>query len=98
MSPPQLTLVTKESLGQSDKVLARRIAQVFESDLAQTYTSGIRFFVQNGRVVVRGLVSNAADQQLLLFVLGRIPGVRQVVNKSRLVKARVYYLAPRLAA
>ncbi|GMQ80876.1 MAG: hypothetical protein BMS9Abin05_0305 [Rhodothermia bacterium] len=98
MSTPQLTLVPKCTHGTSDKVLAKRIARVFESDLAQAYTSGIRFFVQNGEVVVRGLVNNSADQQLLLFILRQVPGVRRVVNRSRLVRARVYYFAGRRAA
>ncbi len=76
-----------------DKDLAIRIASVFQSDLAQSYTSGIHFFVEDGDVIVKGFVDNSANQQLLLFILKQVPGVRRVVNRSTPVKARVYYKA-----
>ena len=104
MPIPQLTLVSRNHPRVSDKDLAIRIASVFQSDLAQSYTSGIHFFVEDGDVIVKGFVDNSANQQLLLFVLKQVPGVRRVINRSTpaktcdYYKARIYYLAPNRAA
>jgi len=81
----------------SDKKLAKRVASVFELHLADIDLSGIRFFVRDGEVEIRGLVGCSSDQRLVLSVVEQIDGVRRVLNRARTVRARIYYLSPRLA-
>ena len=83
---------------RADKKLARQIAARFETDLEHTDVSGIRFFVNNGRVEIRGLVASEADSRLLDSIVAQIAGVKDVNNRVRAVRARVYYLSRRIAS
>ncbi len=94
-----LRLSSSQSLARkADRKLARKIALVFEKDLAHTDLTGIRFFVKEGQIEIRGLVASEADSKLLDSIVRQIPGANRVNNRARSVKARVYYLSRRLAS
>lgn len=99
MSSFQLKSVSRsQTTAVSDKQLAKRIASLFESNLADIDLSGIRFFVRDGVIEIRGLVACSSDQRLVLSIVEEIQGVRHVVNRSRTVRAHIYYLSPRRAS
>lgn len=65
---------------ETDRELARRLRDLFESDLRLADVQAIHFYVREGTVTLHGIVHHTLDRELLGHLVEQVDGVDRVQN------------------
>jgi osmotically-inducible protein OsmY len=69
----------------TDRLIAFELLDYFEKDLSLANISGIHFHVRDSNVRVTGCIGTHSDRDILLTLVRRVPGVRSVENRVRIL-------------
>lgn len=72
---------------RQDQLIARRLRDTFEEDLAAADVRGLHFYVQDGTVTIFGTVRHDLDRDLLRALAAEAPGVQGVELNLRVAAA-----------
>lgn len=75
----------KEQRTVRDQVLARRLFDRFERDLAEADLQGLHFYVRDGVVTLHGTIRHELDYELLEDLVEGVTGVRRVISNLQTV-------------
>ena len=70
----------------SDQKIASYIAELFESDIRSLEAEGLRFYVKDRILTIRGTVYRELDRDLVIRHASRVVGLKAVVDKMQVEK------------